>query len=69
MGNCITDCLKKFLDDLGYFAVLAIVACILLSLATGPLALPAVVACLVAAGIAYGAVAIFGCIGACLIDA
>jgi len=66
MRACVTNCLRLFLNDLGYFALLTIVACILLAIASGGLGLPLVVACLEAAGVAYAATAIFGCIGVCV---
>jgi len=68
MRNCIVECFREFGADIGWFALVGIVGCILLLIAGGGLTFPAFAACV---GIVLGGevlVAIFGCIIQCLRD-
>jgi hypothetical protein len=67
MGNCIVECFRNNGADIGWYALVAIVGCIILLIASGGLALPAFAACVgVVIGVEVIAV-IFSCVGGCLV--
>lgn len=62
------ECMKEFVVGLGYFAFLAMTACLVVAAAAviataGTLALPAFLACLQAAGLGYLLVSVVVCFG------